>query len=272
MIQEKASLEEDIKSSENIINSLQKTAKSLKDSLLLLVEVKKFKDNKKEFEAQLKTKTDSIILLKNQLSEKDKQIAETRQQGYEKAKQETKRGKQEALANIVNSYKNPNFDDLIKSSTRESVQRDLQLAGDNPEIKQTLSDLDKYFSAKELLTKRYDEYGISNAQKQLKTVNQRSESLDRLKENMENYGNFSKGLKETMNKIAELDGQESVSGMGEEIKKQKLNKILTEISPYIFNYDFNLSDYPYLSDILLEIIKRKLPDADADITDLLQKL
>ena len=39
-----------------------------------------------------------------------------------------------------------------------------------------------------------------------------------------------------------------------------------------FNYDFKFNDFPYLSDIVLEIFKRKQPNPDADISDLLQKL
>jgi hypothetical protein len=261
-----------ITSNESYITQAQFSLKNMKDSVRLLkanlAELEKFKSGKEEFDSRLKAKTDSINLLKTQLSDE-------RQNGRRTAKEERERGKNEALESIVRNYQSRQFDDLIKSSTRESVQRDLRLAGDNPDVNKTLSDLDKYFSAQELLTKRYDEYGISNAQTQLKAVNQHSELLNSLKDKVENYSIFSTGLKETMNKIAELDQNESVSGLGEEIEKQKFNKILkilTEISSYIFNYDFMLPDYPFLSDILLEIIKRKWPDADADISDLLQKL
>ena len=55
-------------------------------------------------------------------------------------------------------------------------------------------------------------------------------------------------------------------------EKKKLDKILAEFSFFIFNYEFNFLDYPYLSDIILEIIKRKQPNADADISNLLNKL
>ena len=47
---------------------------------------------------------------------------------------------------------------------------------------------------------------------------------------------------------------------------------MAEISYYIFNYDFNFMDYPYLSVVVLEIIKRKAPNPDAKISDLLQQL
>jgi hypothetical protein len=77
---------------------------------------------------------------------------------------------------------------------------------------------------------------------------------------------------EAIEKIISIDKREVVASMEDEIQKQKFNKILSEISLYIFNYDFNFVDYPYLSDIVLEIMKRKQPNPDADITYLLAKL
>jgi len=92
--------------------------------------------------------------------------------------------------------------------------------------------------------------------------------LDGLKKNLKNYQAFTDGLKESIKKIIELDKNQAVSGMSEDIQKSKLN----EISQYIFDYDFNLIDYPYLSNIVLEIIKDKQSNPDADISDLLKNL
>ena len=58
----------------------------------------------------------------------------------------------------------------------------------------------------------------------------------------------------------------------EKIVKSKLNKIISELSNFIFVYNFNFIDYPHLSEIVLEIIKRKQPNPDADISDLLKKI
>jgi light-regulated signal transduction histidine kinase (bacteriophytochrome) len=177
----------------------------------------------------------------------------------------------QALDNIVNSYKNKQFDDLITASTKESVRRDIQLVSDNPDVRQILDDLDMYLKIKELLSHKYNDERIKEAQTRLKTVNRESTLLDKLIENIDNYSNFNQGLKETIEKINNLDMQESVAEMSDDIQKQKFNKILSNISSYVFNYDFNITDYPYLSDILLEIFKRKQPDVDADISDLLDK-
>jgi chromosome segregation ATPase len=240
------------------LNALQEEIKTLqKDS----ADVKKVKQEQQNFQQQVQTKSDSIATLKSKLTDKDRQI----QEEYEK-------GKQSALADIVSAYKRTRFDELVTSSSKQSVQRDLRIVGTNPEIKQTLVDLDNYFNAKDLLEKKFDDYGIKSAQTKLQAIQQESKLLDKLKINVENYQLFYNGLRETVEKIITLDKNETVAGMDDEIQKLKFNKILTELSSYIFNYDFNFSDYPYLSDIVLEIIKRKQPDADADITDLKDKL
>jgi len=240
-----------------------------KDTIKLLRkevdELIEFKSKKKDFDKQLQTQTDAVASL-------NKQLSEEKQNSRQKASEERERGKSEALSSVVSTYKISRFDDLIRSSSKESVQRDKQLVGDNPEIKTTLDDLYKYFSAKELLSKKYDEYRVKDAQKQLEQVKQKSENIDKLKETLGNFQTFNEGMKETVKKIVDLDNRETVEGMSDEIRQKKFNKILAEISAYIFNYDFNFSDYPYLSDILLEIFKRKQPDADANISDLLQKL
>jgi hypothetical protein len=244
---------------------LQTKSDSIKRLHKELDGLKESKSKKKEFDKQLQTKSDSINLLKTQLSDE-------KQKGRRSANEERERGKSEALSSVVSTYKNSRFDNLIRSSSKESVQRDKQLVGDNPEIKTTLDDLYKYFNAKELLSKKYDESRVRDAQKQLEQVKQKSENIDKLKETLGNFQTFNEGMKETVKKIVDLDNRETVEGMSDEIRQKKFNKILAEISAYIFNYDFNFSDYPYLSDILLEIFKRKQPDADANISDLLQKL
>ena len=113
------------------------------------------KNKIKEERDNLQTKVESlntVISQQNQtIADKDKQIK------YEKANAKTTAdnakndGKAEALASIVNLYKNRTFDDLIKSSTKESVTRDMQLVGNNPEIMPVINDLQIYFKAQELL-------------------------------------------------------------------------------------------------------------------------
>ncbi len=273
------SLQKVIKDANNQFNKIaamtQNNLKAMSDTIISLKSnlssLEKFKAHKKSNDVQLKTKSDSITLLKNQLSDKDKQITSVKEQDVQKAHTEKERGKKEVLANLVFTYKKP-FDDLITSSSKESVQRDIHLLANDTLVKPILDDLQIYFNAIELLVKKFDFAQTKYVKTQINQIKQKSIMLDKLKETINKYQIFSDGLKETLNELIKLDKSESVSGMSEEIRKQKFNKIISKLIEHIFNYDFNFKDYPYLSDIILEIIKRKQPNADADISDLLSKL
>lgn len=249
--------------------NLQDTIKRLKSELANLEE---FRKKKKSIDTLLRQKTDSIVLLKAYISEKDKQIVAEKDICVQKSSEEYEKGKNEILSSILNNYKNKSFEELLKSSSKQSAQRDLKLVENTPEVKQILSDIEKYYSAKDLLNTKVDAVQIKNFQIQLGQIKRESALLNKLNEMIGNYQNFNDGLKETMEKIIALDNREAVSGMSKEVQKKKFDKILAEVSSYIFNYDFNFSEYPYLSDIFLELLKRKQPNPDADITDLLKKL
>ena len=230
----------------------------------------KIKIERDTLQEQVGRSTTQIAELSQKLSEKDKQISAEKQECEQKLREEKEKSKNEALANLLNTYKNKKFDDLIKTSTKLSVQRDMQLVGDNTEVKPILSDLEKYFNAEELLTKKFDAAEIKNAQIQLSQIEQQSALLDKLKENVEYYKDFNDELKKTIEKLIDLDKRKVADG-DTEIQKLKFQEILSELSNYIYNY-YDYGNYPYLSDIVLEIIKRKQPNADADIKDLLSRL
>jgi hypothetical protein len=227
-----------------------------RDSLQNLV-YKKDKDNSK---------------LVEKIKAKEVEIDSVKKQCEQKVLQEKENGKQEALENLVNTYKNKPFDQLIKFSSLESVQRDILLVGDNVQVKLGLNDLLIYLKAKEQLKKKFDADQIKNTQVQLNQITQKSSLINKLKEDIEKYQIFNKGLSEMLNEIIKMDINFTGEGLDEETRTKKLNKILSEVSSYIFNYNFNFTDYPYLSDIVLEIIKRKQPNTDAIVTDLLNKL
>ena len=188
----------------------------------------------------------------------------------QKTKAEKEKGKSEILASLVNAYINKKFDDLIKASTILSVQRDMQIVGSNPEVKPILSELEKYFNVEKLLSEKYDAAQIRNALIQMNQINQKSIFLDKLKDNINNYKIFNDELIKTIEILIDLD-KRKVADSDEKIQKMKLNEILTGLTNYMYNY-YDHGNYPYLSDIILEIIKRKQPNADEDITDLLRKL
>ncbi len=176
----------------------------------------------------------------------------------------------EVLITLIHTYQNKSFDDLIRTSTKQSVRRDKQLIGQNEEITPILTDLETYFDAHELLTQKYNPTDIKNAQDQLRPLSQSSQLLDQLRENIRYYKDFSDKLKKTVEKLVRLD-EEKAAARIEEIQEMKLNEILYELSNYMYNY-YDYTNYPYLSEIISQIIKRKYPNADANIKDLLEKL
>lgn len=254
----------------------QKILKSLQDSVSLLrielSKTNKFRAEKKNIDLQLKLKSDSISTLKNKILEKEKQIVSERISCEFKAKEEFKKGQESSLISIVNTYKNRTFDELIQCTTLESIKRDKSLLENNAEMNQLFTDLVVYFEAKELFKYKIDLTKVKNFQTKLGQIKNKSIALEKLKTDIENYESFNSGLKESFGKLIELDKKESVAGMSVDIQKIKYNEILSIISSFIFNYDFKFNDYPYLSDIVLDIFKRKQPNPDAEISDLMQKL
>jgi acyl carrier protein phosphodiesterase len=250
--------------------------KNLQDSVQSLTvnlsKLKKFRAQEKAITLQLTQKSDSINLLKATVYEKHKQSLQEMQKNRKIVVEEKERGKKEIIDIVLNNYKTNSFDALLKSYSKQSVNRDMQLSGNTEELKILLQDLNKYLDARELLKEKFDDIQIKNIQKNLNKIERASVLLDELKELVDKYQTVNEGFKETVRKIMALDKLEKVMGMPEEVQINKRSKILSEISLYIFNYDFKFDDYPYLGEIMLAIIKQKQPNPDEDIMNLSLKL
>lgn len=229
------------------------------------LKLKKFKEEKKDFEIQFKNQEDSIKKLKHEILQKEEQLSSEDAKCEQRIYDEVIHTKNKLLADILNIYKKP-FDDLIKLSTKSSVQRDLEIVDKNQEIKSVLLDLEKFFEAQELFNIKYDYARVNNSLQQLNQIKQNSELLERLKINIEFYNSYRDELKAAVEKIIELD-KKSLAANDEMVKELKLK----DITNYIYNY-YDFSIYPYYSEIITEIIKRKFPDPDSDISDLLNKI
>lgn len=256
--------------------ALQKQIKDLRDEVSS--EKQKVSDlnkNKiKEERDNLQRKVDSlntVVSIQNQtIADREKQITKEKADAKTIANNAKNDGKAEALVSIVNSYKSRLFDDLIESSTKESVARDMNLVSNYPEVNSVLNDLQIYFNALELLSEKYDAVQTKNAQIQLSHIKRESKLLFTLKNDVDFYQDFTSAFKETIVKIITLDNHKWVDGDAG-IQKSKFNDIVTILADYMYNY-YDYNNYPYLSDLVLEIIKRKKLNADADISDLLKKL
>src|SRR5690606_8169533 len=200
---------------------LSSAYRDLKDSLAVLViglsHVESLKADKQIQETQLQNSRDSIASLQSTLAEKEKQVSAERQKREQEAKEEKEKGKNEILAHIINHYNNKSFDALLSSSAILSLSSNLQLIDSSMRIDIIVSDLEKYFQAKELLSHRFNEDKIKNALNQLHQIKQESESLEKLRGTVENYQIFDDGFEEMINRIIKLDNDEVVAGLGAEI-------------------------------------------------------
>jgi hypothetical protein len=266
-VEEIANLKAQLKDMEKQLADANKNNDKLDNELSKL---NKYKSQKNDFDDQLAVQRDSIVLLKNALAEKDRQITMSKQQSDQRVREEREAGKSEALASILSDYRHKKFDDLIKSSTKLSIERDIKIVGNNVDIKPVLDDLLSYFNVEELLANKFDPSKIKDAQAKLDQIKRESELLDKLKGKIEYYKDYNNTLKNTISELNELDKNEKANG-DDKIQEEKLKKIAYILANYKYNY-YEYDKYPYLSEILLEIISRKHPNADADINDLLNKL
>ena len=127
----------------------------------------------------------------------------------------------------------------------------------------------KYFNSEQVLAEKYNQQRIENAVNNLKSVEQ-TKLVCKLIQRLNDYKLCNDGLKTTIDKILEVD--KKFIANDEYTQKTKLNDVLAEIAWYFRNYRFNFIDYPYLSEVVLEIINLKQEDANAEIANLKEKL
>jgi len=176
------------------------------------------------------------------------------------------------IQEVIDYYKTKSFDELLGSSNKITVQRDRRLAGNNADVSAVLSNLEVCFEAEELFSKRFNATEISAVQEKLKRVQPkpRAAMLESLKSKLKDYKDFNDELKKAVAKVIDLDKRSSVAG-GSSAQREKSKDILFILGDYMYNY-YDYVNYPYLSNIVLEIIKRKYQDANAPVADLLEKL
>ncbi len=262
-----AKLNEQLKALEIEKSELNKKIKTLESTVAEL--------NKKKIKVErdnLQAKCDSLIIkvkeLENLISARDKQIAQEKEFGKQKSIQEKEKGKSEILNQIIQTYNKP-LDELIIINTIKSVERDMSIVGDKTVVQQKLLSLQRYYNSEQVLNEKYSEQSVENALTQLKSIEQ-TELVLKLIDKLNKYKLCNDGLKTTIDKIREID--KKFVANDEYTQNTKLNDVLAEIAWYFRNYRFNFIDYPYLSEVVLEIIKLKQKDANTDIAVLKEKL
>lgn len=247
-------------------DSLQKQViKSLQDNISSLNMA--LESGNSKLQEQIKTLEKEKASLNGEIKKLEKEIADQKQKAKEKDEL-TKR-----IDGTVKLIANGSFDDLIVASTKQSVERDKQLVGDHAKAKQVLTDLETYFNTKETLAQKFNVAQMNSARERLSKIKQESKLLDKLKDDVFYYGEYNQELVKTLENILELDGdgQKGIKALSESLQKMKFGEIASELATYMSKHS-DYGNYSYLSDVILETLKRKRRDADANITDLLNKL
>ena len=254
-------LQDQLKALENDTAVLNKKIKFLESGITDLN-----KDKVKVERDNLQKKSDSLFSrvteLEKTISERDELIKKEKKLCVENSMQEKEKGKQEILKQLILIYNKP-FDELIKSFTKKSVERDLLLVKDNIEVQQKLQNLKKYFDAEQVLSEKYNEQKVKTAQTQITSLDSTA-FVNKLTDKLDDYLLCNNGLKTTIDSVLVIDKR--IIANDDYSQEKKLQKILAELAWYFRNYHFNFTDYPYLSDIVLDIIKQKQKDANADIS------
>jgi len=247
---------------------LEKDNQALKSKLIEL-EKNKVKDERDTLQAQFdleKNRADSLDTL---VVQKDLLIADEEERGARKSIQEKEEGRQEVLNRIIQTYQEQPFDDLIKSFTLNTVERDMLIVGDKIEEHQTLMKLKKYFKSEQVLNEKFNELKVEIALAQILSLEQ-TELVKGLAVKIENYKSRNLALIRTINEILEID--KSLNGNDNSIKDKKRAKVWMKLSWFIRHYRFNFSDYPYLTERVIDIIDQKEKNPNTDITYLLDEL
>ena len=250
------------------------------DTLDLIIKVKNLEsqiaklnvDKVKVERDSLKIMVDSLSVkvteFKKLVSQKEVQIEKEKQIGRRNSREEKDKGKKEVLYQIIQFYNKP-FDKLILSSTISSVDHDFSIVGNNLEVREKLIHLQKYFLAKQVLSEKYNEQEVDSALSQISRLDQ-TEFVKNMTDLLSNYKLCNSALKTTIENILEIDNQ--FDGNDDTTQEFKLNLILPKLAWYLRNYRINFSDYPYLSNIVLEIMKQKQRDANTPISKFLDEL
>ena len=255
----------------NALENKKKDSPKTKDSIenqspnLAKISIVRERDN-------LKSKCDSLeeVLsrLRTEISKRDTLIEKEKLKGIDNSKQELQKGRAEIKGKLMEAYCKP-LDERIMFFTLNVVERDLNIIGKNSSVADSLLSLQKYYQSKQVLNEKFNEQKVTDALNKLKELNQTNLVSD-LNHKLGNYKECNLALKLTIDKIIEKD--KKFMANDREDKNQKLTAVLFEFSGYFRDYQFDFQDYPYLSKIILEILKSKQNDANSDITKFKEQL
>lgn len=220
----------------------------------------------------LKIKVDllakDLAVSKEIIHQKDIQITKEKVLADNRYIEGEKKGRKESYDRIKEAYNKP-FDELIESSTIESVRRDIFLAGNVISFQNKRENLLLYLHSDAVLKEKFNDWKIEKALSDLNKLEQTT-LVKNLSEKLQQYKLYNDELISTIEKIIEID-KRFVANDVEQVQRMKKQDVLFEISEYGKGF-YRLVDYPYLSKLVLDLILIKSKNVDADISHLKEKL
>lgn len=243
----------------NKVESLNEDIKDLKKKLE--------KKNINKLEADIDIYKDSLVDLRNEFKSLSGIYSDS-------LKNEFLKGKNEVTAQILNFYKDKDIDGLIENTALNYLERDLKVLENqkNSEIHEELEELHYYLKAELIFNNKFNLDSINKATVKIKSFSD-SKNRTSLTKNLKEYEFKVNGLNELIDKIIKLDKEFSSLG-NKYVREDKMKKIFGFYSYYFYNYfdEMDFLKYPYITNIITEILNTKFKDVDADIEFMKSKI
>jgi len=163
---------------------------------------------------------------------------------------------------LIDFYNKP-FEELVGITSLKTIQRDLKIL-ENEAIQEKLKSLQIYHESKQALSEKYNETRVKEIVAQLNSL-EKNEANKMLIELLENYKYRFQFLQEALDKIIKVDIEEGEQEDNRLLRPTKLGLIMSPILTYFNAYESKFQEYPYLNDIIIEIIQKKEDNVDADL-------
>ena len=227
------------------------------------------KEELKKLNADLAQRNNEITENKNLIHELEVKIAENTAE-YERNLVAKKEEVIQSIKNQLLVFYDKPFDQLVEVTSKGSIQRDIALLGVDSKAQEKLMSLQIYHESKLLLTEKFNLAKVQKVLEQLNAMEQ-TEAVKKSIELLSNYELRFEGLQETLTNLIQLDS-ESFGADNEGLSKRKFEKILNQLTTYFYDYEIKLNEYPYLAEVITEIIQKKQVEIDADLTYIKEKM
>ena len=262
----------DIESINNKYKKCQKDSTSLKNTV----------DNNTQKIASLEKENNTIKQLQNEKDEAEKklkecednkehEIEEIKNECIEKENNSYDQGIKDAYSEIEQNI-NMDFDQMVQTMSSETINHYISIFKKDANLLDKLNKALIFIEARNLLNKKYDKDSIDEALSKIQNLGIKSELKDDLEEKLKMYGYSNDYLKQTVINIIDKDKKFYANDGDDDTTELKRWLILKEISDFIYNYSFTFDKYPYLSNIISEILDKKFNDINIDISYILEKL